>query len=435
MRNDISEGLREFLAGNPALLELGGLLESGNECFLVGGAVRDLLLRRPAPDIDLATPRDPAPLARRFAVALRGTFFFLDQERGHSRVVVRREGRATAFDFAPFRAPDLKGDLAARDFTINALAWPLHLPPEEAALVDPLGGCRDLERGLLRCCGPEVLRDDPLRVLRGVRLAVYFDLAIEDQTRELMAAAVLGLHRVASERILAELGKVFSFPCALRGAELLRELGCFPVLFGPAVGGAERIAAGLALLREVAASLAAGRWDWLGTEKEAGWDGAALLRLAAVLRGIGVAWEDEKLRGLPSGREARRLIRELLSVPADLLAFYRSLACSERGKALWLETLGRYPREQLIFSGILSGEGMGLCQAAWEEALSLWERFAGEGAIPPLIKAEELVADFGVAPGPEIGRLLRELSREEISGRVAGRLQALRWLRKRLERD
>ena len=109
----------------PALGELVSRLPAGTEAYLVGGAVRDLLLGRPLVDLDLAVPRGAVALARRLADGLGAAFVALDDERGVARIVWEREGGRLEVDVADFRAPDLDGDLCARDLTVNALAMPL----------------------------------------------------------------------------------------------------------------------------------------------------------------------------------------------------------------------------------------------------------------------------------------------------------------------
>jgi poly(A) polymerase len=434
MKREADHLLRNFVASRPELQTLTGLLSPGQECYLVGGAVRDLLLGRPVPDIDLAMPGDPSALAQRFAGVSGGRFFYLDQERGHSRVVSSSEQK-TAFDFAPFRAVDLAGDLAARDFTLNALAWPLHRPLTEAALIDPLGGIADLNQKLLRCCSPSVLEDDPLRVLRGVRLAGRLGLSIEAATWHRMQAAAPGLYRIAGERILAELGKILAAEQASCGAEMLRDLGVLSILFGLTQGGIGAVALELNLLKRAEERFALLPQMWLNAEMEAWWSRAALVRFAALLRNCGVEEGDDALQRLPFSRDAWTMLSEMLAVPAGLARAYGSLTCSERGKALWLSNLGRFPLEQMIFSTLIPGEEDGTCRQSLAGAFSLWARYADEGKISPLIPAHELMERFGFPAGPEIGRLLNRLMQEEISGCVATREQALDWLRKRLERD
>src|SRR4030095_6651092 len=93
------------------------------EVYLVGGAVRDLLLHRPSPDLDFAVPSNGISLARRVANALDADFMALDEEPATGRVVVTGPDGARPFiDFATYRGQDLEADLRARDFTINAIA-------------------------------------------------------------------------------------------------------------------------------------------------------------------------------------------------------------------------------------------------------------------------------------------------------------------------
>src|SRR5882672_3146906 len=143
---------------------------------LVGGAIRDVMLHRapadpsrdPGRDVDVAVPSGALDLARHCAERLHGTCVVLDAERGAARVVA---GRLT-LDLTDFRAPTLEADLAARDFTVDALAVPLAplVARGRAAIVDPTGGLADLKARRLRPAGAGVLADDPLRALRGVRL-------------------------------------------------------------------------------------------------------------------------------------------------------------------------------------------------------------------------------------------------------------------------
>ncbi|NLC71622.1 MAG: CCA tRNA nucleotidyltransferase [Desulfuromonadaceae bacterium] len=429
------QGIVDYVSRSPFLRELFGLMEAEEECYLVGGVLRDLLMERPVFDIDLVTPKDPTSLARRFAAVVRGHWFFLDKERGHSRVVVGTAGEISGFDFAPFRAADLESDLAARDFTINALAWRLHPGKGGARLIDPLGGREDLAQRILSVCSASSLRNDPLRVLRGVRLATHFSLQIETETLTLMAEAAPGLEQIAGERIVAELGKIFSVSCAARGAKLLHDLGCLDILFGPVNGGGEGFGKGLELLEGIEKFLEANFFaPWLEKEMEAGWGHPAFLRFAALLRDLGVN-PDEGMIRLPFSRSGRGLLAELMAVQPGRVEEYRRLTCSERGRALWLDRLGRNPREAMLFSALLSGEDIASCGPELTEAFSFWAKVAVDGRIPSLIGAAELQSRFGVPSGPDIGVLLRELDQAEIDGLIATREEALDWLRKRLERD
>src|SRR5512132_4646620 len=134
---------------------------SGEEAWVVGGAVRDELLGRELVDLDIAV-RDPHQAARTFAKRAGGAPFALSERHGAWRVALE-EGRTV--DFTPLPGP-IEDDLATRDFTINAIARPL--AGGEAA--DPFGGLPDIEAEVIRVVSPTVFGDDPLRLLRAVRL-------------------------------------------------------------------------------------------------------------------------------------------------------------------------------------------------------------------------------------------------------------------------
>src|SRR5437879_1031751 len=194
---------------------------------LVGGAVRDTVLGRAVADVDVAVPSGALDLARRCAERLAGTCVVLDAERGAARVVT--DGGLT-LDLTDFRAPSLEGDLAARDFTVDALAVPLAplLARGRAPIVDPTGGLADLTARRLRPAGPGVLDDDPLRALRAVRLEATLGLRLTPSAARRVREAARGLEHVSAERVRDELLVLLALPetaRALRRAEALDVLG------------------------------------------------------------------------------------------------------------------------------------------------------------------------------------------------------------------
>ncbi|MDD5370055.1 MAG: hypothetical protein PHQ40_13290, partial [Anaerolineaceae bacterium] len=168
------------------------------DVYLVGGAVRDALLGIDSHDLDFVLGSDPRPVARRVANALGGAYFVMDEARLTSRVVLRSaQARDTILDFASFRGTDLTTDLVGRDFTVNAMAIPLG---DLQRLIDPLGGAEDLRKKVLRECSSTSFEDDPLRVLRGVRLALTYGLRILPDTLRNMKLAAPQISRISPER-------------------------------------------------------------------------------------------------------------------------------------------------------------------------------------------------------------------------------------------
>ena len=197
------------------------------ELYLVGGAVRDMLLKRSSPDFDFAVPSNGIAVARRVANALHAGFMALDEERDTGRVIVTdQDGTRTFLDFATYRGSNLEQDLRARDFTFNAIAFDLR----SQTLLDPLNGASDLRNRLIRACGPTSIQDDPVRILRAVRQAAAFGCRIYPDTRTTMKLAVPLLPAVSAERLRDEVFKILAGPKPAASLRALEILGVFPFL-------------------------------------------------------------------------------------------------------------------------------------------------------------------------------------------------------------
>ena len=211
MRQKILAVLRELAADRPV--------------YLVGGAVRDQMLDRPAHDLDFVLPGETRGLARALANRLHGALYVLDEERDTTRVVLGAGGPADdrlLLDFASLRAADLEGDLRARDFTINAMAVDVANPER---LIDPTGGLADLREGRVRASSPESLSNDPVRVLRAIRLALAFQFKIEPETLKLIRTAAPGLVGPSAERLRDELFRMLDGAQVSLAVRLLDQVG------------------------------------------------------------------------------------------------------------------------------------------------------------------------------------------------------------------
>jgi tRNA nucleotidyltransferase (CCA-adding enzyme) len=225
----------------PVLSVLRRLGGAGHRSWLVGGAVRDLLLHRPreAQDYDVATPATPVEVMALFQRVIptgieHGTVTVL---LGKSKVEVttfRGEGA-----YVDGRRPesvtfhgDLSEDLARRDFTINALAF----DPLVRELRDPFGGRADLRRRLLRAVGDprERFAEDGLRAMRAVRFAAQLGYDLHAATRAAIPGALDVVRKVSTERVAEELSRLLVAPHAERGLELMRRTGLLRVVL-PAV--------------------------------------------------------------------------------------------------------------------------------------------------------------------------------------------------------
>ena len=190
------------------------LEEAGFETWIVGGAIRDILLGRPADDWDFATSAHPKQIMAAFRRTVpigvdHGTVGVLAPDGTLYEVTTFRRdvetfGRRAVVEFAE----NIEEDLSRRDFTFNALAW----HPERDKLLDPWSGAADLNEQVLRTVGDPAERfaEDLLRVLRALRFAGQFGLTIEGGAWRALLSAVPELSQLSPERIQEEMMKVLS---------------------------------------------------------------------------------------------------------------------------------------------------------------------------------------------------------------------------------
>jgi tRNA nucleotidyltransferase/poly(A) polymerase len=209
------------------MLETAQEVLAGQEAWVVGGAVRDELLGRELLDLDIAV-RDPRSSARAYAKRSGGAPFPLSERHGAWRVVLD-DGRTV--DFTPLPGA-IEDDLATRDFTINAIARPL----AGGDPVDPFDGRADLEARCLRAVRDTVFADDPLRLLRAVRLEDELDFHLDENTERLVREHAALVTRPAGERIVAELRRL-----SAGGYRRLDELGLLEPLGGEITDRLERV--------------------------------------------------------------------------------------------------------------------------------------------------------------------------------------------------
>jgi putative nucleotidyltransferase with HDIG domain len=226
--------------------------------YIVGGFIRDWLLKRETNDIDIAVSGDAIAIARKVAKEIGGKFVLLDDVNNIARVVVIEDERPTNtaqnkglrgaewhFDFSPFTG-DIESDLARRDFTINTMALELSqfvtantatkmnsrksakLRAEKRLclkLIDPFSGEEDLRDKIVRRVGEQIFEADAARLLRAVRLAAELDFTIEPDTESLILRYSQAITKVSGERIREELLRLLTLPRAAYYLRYLDKLG------------------------------------------------------------------------------------------------------------------------------------------------------------------------------------------------------------------
>jgi Poly A polymerase head domain/Probable RNA and SrmB- binding site of polymerase A len=183
-------------------------------CHVVGGAVRDLIAGHDPADVDVAC-NDPLAAAKRLGSKV---ITLGNEEHLRAYRVVLGEH---VYDFAELLDHDIGTDLARRDFTVNAMAVSLR----DDTLLDPHGGRRDLEARIVRMVDPKNFDDDPLRMLKAVRMAVKLDFELDPLTLAAIRPRAARIRDVAQERVDYELSVIFSANRLRKAMALLRETG------------------------------------------------------------------------------------------------------------------------------------------------------------------------------------------------------------------
>ncbi|HZS78020.1 MAG TPA: HD domain-containing protein [Ktedonobacteraceae bacterium] len=230
--------------------------QQSQQIYLVGGSLRNLLLRENCDDWDVVSTGEAHKLAKQLANKLSGHYVYMHEKA--SRVVLKREGHEFRMDVSPLRGQNIEEDLLQRDFTVNALAAPLanvvhyleHL--EENAqtqgkeglapiegLIDPSNGLPDIAARRLCVVNDLVFQHEPLRMMRAVRLSTSYNLQLDDETKRLIQRDAALLPTVAAERIHDELYALLDKDGATARLRKLDEVGLLTVImpeFLPAKG-------------------------------------------------------------------------------------------------------------------------------------------------------------------------------------------------------
>jgi len=447
--------------------------------WIVGGAVRDALLGRTTSDLDVIVDGDAGAAARAVGRAARGPAFELSDEFGAWRVMA--PDRAWHIDLSSLRGGSLQGDLALRDFTVNAIAEPLG----GGELVDPHGGADDLAAGRLRAVGPGAFAADPLRVVRLVRLAAQLALAADPGTIRLARASAPAAAAVAQERVFAELKRILAGDGVLASLALMDELGLTAAILPElhALHGVEQsryhhadVHAHTIEVLEQAIALQADPAALLGDE-HAGAIAALLaepladevdrgfaLRLGALLHdaakpatlgrrhdgtptflghdraGAGLARDvltrlraSERLKAHVAAltRHHLRLGFLVHETPLSRRALYRYLKTTE---PVEVDVTLLSVADRLATRGRKAQESIAKHLDLAREVLPAALQWRAQGRRSVLVRGDELAAALAIESGPELGRLLAEIDEARFAGELATPDEAVAFAARLLER-
>jgi poly(A) polymerase/tRNA nucleotidyltransferase (CCA-adding enzyme) len=233
--------------------------------------VRDLLLQRKVEltDLDVVLGEAAIPTARRVADRLGWAYHALDEARDVARLVFTPVASTPLVcDISGMRGGSIAADLNLRDFTVNAMALAYTTAKSTPTLIDTVGGQADLERRVLRRVSAMSMADDPVRLLRAVRLANQLDFKIEADTEAQLRRLARTIEFVSPERVRDELWKLLRTPQPHRGIEMLHDVGLLPFVL-PEVAATVGVEQSLPHLYPVyehtlnAVQDAAGLRDWI----------------------------------------------------------------------------------------------------------------------------------------------------------------------------
>ena len=445
--------------------------------WLVGGAVRDDILGRPTTDLDLAVEGDARSAAKALARAVHGPLFELSDAFGSWRVLAA--DRSWQADLSPLRGGSLEADLALRDFTVNAIAEPL----DGGERIDPFGGAGDLAAGRLRAVGPRSFADDPLRVVRLVRLAAEHALVPDPATRELARTSAPQAAAVAQERVFAELKRIVAGDGVVDSLRLMEEVGLTAAILPElhALHGVEQnryhhadvyahtlevLEQAIALQADPVAVLGVGPADAaavrallaepLADEVDRGFG----LRLGALLHDIAKpATLGHRDDGSPTfvghDRAGADLARDVLTrlraserLKAHVAALTRhhlrlGFLVHERPlsrRALYRYLLATEPVEvdvsllsvadRLATRGRKAQESIAKHLDLAREVLPATLQWRAAGRRTPLMRGDDLAAALELTDGRELGRLLAEIDEARYAGEVSTADEALTLARR-----
>ena len=462
---------------------------------MFGGAVRDALLGRATSDLDVSVSAPADRVGRELADLLGGSYFQLDPVRGIGRVTVAGPGALTVDLTGGLPAGEIDRHLRARDFTIDAMAVRLgELALGMGDVLDPVGGLIDLRSRVVRALSPSSLEDDPIRLLRGPRLAATMGLDLDPATAGWIRGRAGLLERVAPERVRDELLKLLAAPGVTRSLRSLDDLGLLTAVIpelersraveqppehhydvldhcietpgalelildgprgGPVTGRIPRFE---------------GMDEYFGRQFVDGADRATNLRLTCLLHDIAKAATrtvepSGRIRFLGHGPRGAAVCRDLMErlrfsrrairyVATAVEHHLRPGQAAPPGELPSAKAIYRYRRDlgdlavdvlYLNMADYIAAKGPPMLEPGFD--LADWERHCGvvtallqgdDGQRPggrpsaALLDGNDIMAEFSLEPGPLVGELIEMVDEARATGDIDGRADALDLVRSAL---
>lgn len=475
----------------PSIISILRDLSSDAHAYAVGGYVRDGLRNKENRDIDLVVDGDALGCARRLSDELNGSFYILDDERKIGRAVLPD---GWTVDVSPPIGLSIEDDLKRRDFTINSMAVPIEsisegFPWPLDIVIDPTGGIVDLSAKRIRAASATAFIDDPVRLVRAFRFSVQLGFTIDRETVGLVQASAGMIEKAPVERVAEELFKILDFDRASGVFAAMDRVGVLIGMFpemAPAKGSTQNDyhhldVWGHSLLAMRYLEEILGRIDGyfpgyrariaahLKEDLQVGVSRRSALKLAAFLHDAGKpktrsVGEDGRIRfyGHPSvGEKIAGQVAERLHLSSAIKQFLKLAVKehmrpgflgdpkavpkpTERAVDRFLAAAGDEAPEIIILSvadilamrgSLATAESLTRHKAEAQDLMVAY--FARQSFMdehPPLVDGDDIKAELHIPEGPEIGRILKRIRRDQLAGRVHTRRQAINLAKKLISR-
>ena len=377
------------------------LRRRGHEAYLVGGCVRDMVMRIEPADYDIATSARPEEVVK---------IFPRTESIGAQFGVILVIHQGHAFEVATFRSDDayvdgrrpasvsftdVKQDVLRRDFTINGLLY----DPMTERVIDYVGGQADIDAKVVRAIGDPHARfqEDKLRILRAIRFGARLGYRIEPATWEAVLAMAPAIHQVSSERIREELLRILTEGQAARGVRMLEESGLRKEIL-PELEWTNHLERSLEMLQ-------------VGVQPD--------FATAVLLHETSIRQVHDIIERL---KFSRAEIHHVLALVENLPGFYKVRSMSTSALKRFFRLVRFEDHLDLArIHGIAAGEDL----EDYSYASRRHQEWTQEDIAPrPLISGEDLIV-LGFTPGPRFKEILTRVEDEQLEGRIVNHSQAL----------
>ncbi len=464
------------------------LKDLGVSSYLVGGAVRDALLNKTTRDVDIVVSGSANELGGALADSLKGHKIRIDFERDAARVIAINRDHRIVIDLLSLPGDGILPDLRRRDFTINAIATPL----ESAVsghwdLIDPLGGVQDIASRTIRAGSDSVFAEDPVRLLRAIRLSAETGFAIESETQALIRRHTPKLTESSPERTRSELFRILAAQGAAKWIRLMDDMGLLSIII-PELDRARGIEqpkehyydvfGHLVSALDYADQIVTRRYSnefvrdmmptfdgmdaYFNRDASDGHDRGTILKLTALLHDVAkphtkTIEPSGRVRFFGHSEMGEEIAENILSrlrvggrgvsmVKGMIRHHLRPRQMAGKGELPTNRAIHRYYRDlgdvaldtlYLNMADFLAARGPLLTLAEMRNQVRVIEHILAVGpqketavaSRKGLLTGHDIMKELHIEPGPRVGRLLKSIAQAEAHGQVTTRDEALKLAR------